>query len=362
MDARDLVVTALARLDEAGVRHCLRNGDLPSSVGGRDDVDVLVDPEHLRRCVDLLSEDGWLLWSAPGHPDHVFLLRCTAEGNWVKLDLVSGLRYGRRRRPVGSVLERRVRRGGLWVASERDAVEHAGHRAAGHRETVCLASRVRRALPNSLRRRHGVVVALVGPDGAGKGTVLHDLRTSIPVALTDVYLGTRAGGSSSETPPGGTGADTTTETPVSLRSCREVLFVVRKGLRLLPAASKVAAAVARGHVVVCDRYPVDALAVRPRRSPAAATVEKFIARSLVPRPDLLVVLDAPGEVLFDRKGEHDVSTLDRWRRGYLALPGGHVVDTSVSVESSTADVRRLVWQFAAGRRTAAGSPRTARAA
>src|SRR5439155_4631145 len=41
------------------------------------------------------------------------------------------------------------------------------------------------------RRRLGPVVAVLGPDGAGKGSVIAGLQSSIPVAVTALYLGRR---------------------------------------------------------------------------------------------------------------------------------------------------------------------------
>jgi hypothetical protein len=40
---------------------------------------------------------------------------------------------------------------------------------------------------------------------------------------------------------------------------------------------------------------------------------------LYPAPDLVICLDAPGQVLFDRKGEGTVLELERRRRGYLRM-------------------------------------------
>ncbi len=38
-----------------------------------------------------------------------------------------------------------------------------------------------------------------------------------------------------------------------------------------------------------------------------------------PRPDIVLVLDAPAEVLLARKGEHDLVALERARVGYARL-------------------------------------------
>jgi thymidylate kinase len=69
-----------------------------------------------------------------------------------------------------------------------------------------------------------------------------------------------------------------------------------------------------------------------------------------------VVLDAPGAVLFARKGEHSPGLLETWRQGYLDLERAdlatdvHVVDATRPPEAVVAEVSRLVWRQLARRR------------
>ena len=53
---------------------------------------------------------------------------------------------------------------------------------------------------------------------------------------------------------------------------------------------------------------------------------------LYPRPDLVIMLDAPAEVLHDRKGEGTIESLERMRRDYLALEG--VVEKFVRIDAT----------------------------
>jgi O-antigen/teichoic acid export membrane protein len=68
----------------------------------------------------------------------------------------------------------------------------------------------------------------------------------------------------------------------------------------------------------------------------------------LPPPDLLVVLDAPGDVLHGRKPEHLPERLERDRQGYLSLahrvPGAIVVDASKPFEEVRRDVTDNVWR------------------
>jgi hypothetical protein len=62
---------------------------------------------------------------------------------------------------------------------------------------------------------------------------------------------------------------------------------------------------------------------------------------------VLVVLDAPAEVLLARKGEHDVPALEAQRERYRALAerlGGVLVDAGRDADTVRRDVTALVWR------------------
>lgn len=346
---REAVLTALAALDAANVPHALRNGRI-TDADPAGDVDVLVRPVDLPALHRVLTAAGWSWLRAPGHRGHRFYLREADDLTWVKLDVVTALRYGRSTEPTDGPISRRRRVAGVWLVAQEDAERHAAHRAAGRREVATPTERLARALPVSARRR-GCVVAVLGPDGAGKGTVTAALAATLPVAVTQVYLGDRraqtvaasSGASAEETaPPAGT-----------VQSLKETVFLLRKLVTWSPALCRASLAAWRGHVVLTDRHPLDALAVRPRRTALGGVVERVIATRLVPAPDAVVVLDAPGQVLFDRKGEHTPERLERWRQGYrdhLGARGAVVVDAAGPVEVTTAAARRVLWQALARRR------------
>jgi thymidylate kinase len=65
----------------------------------------------------------------------------------------------------------------------------------------------------------------------------------------------------------------------------------------------------------------------------------------VAAPDVLVVLDAPAEVLHARKPEHSLTATAGMRQRYLALArarGAVVVDVDRPLEEVVADVRDAV--------------------
>jgi thymidylate kinase len=186
------------------------------------------------------------------------------------------------------------------------------------------------------------VIAVLGPDGAGKGSVVTQLKAAIPVELTVIYMGNRPAGATSG------GERRRLRTAVTLLPPRLRLAQWRHR-RTLGAARRVWVAQAhawRGDIVLCDRHPLEALALEPDTTGLAGPLGR-----LVPRPDEIVLLDAPGAVLFARKGEHTPERLDHWRRAYRStFPDASVVSTAGDLTASAASVSAIVWRALAERR------------
>ncbi len=102
----------------------------------------------------------------------------------------------------------------------------------------------------------------------------------------------------------------------------------------------------RGRLVIYDRHGLDARLPRPGSSLRSRT-RRWILGHAIPVPQLVLVLDAPAEVLFARKGEHDPATLHAQRRAYLTLaarlPVAQVVDASRPRDEVRRDVVDRVW-------------------
>ena len=105
---------------------------------------------------------------------------------------------------------------------------------------------------------------------------------------------------------------------------------------------------AHGRLVVFDRYTYDAL-IPPRGRLASLKRPYFwILAHAAPAPQLVVVLDAPGELLFARKGESDPVRLEEDRLAFRALGarlgGVTIVDAAQPADAIRVEVTDLIWR------------------
>jgi thymidylate kinase len=111
----------------------------------------------------------------------------------------------------------------------------------------------------------------------------------------------------------------------------------------------------RSTLVLFDRYLLDVLVdpIRYRYGGPRLLIRALWA--LVPKPDLVILLDAPAEVLQARKLEVTPEETIRQREAYRKLVGslrnGHLVDAARPVEEVAAQVDAIVLDYLS-RRTA----------
>jgi thymidylate kinase len=400
-----LLSQLFAAWDRGGVDWCFLRS--PANPGAPEsDVDLLVDPAGLETGVTLAKEYGFV--RVPGQLLDVHLLTFHREtAAWLWLHCVTELRFGPHQvlsgDPASAVLRRRLpgspahlapddefwitlahclldhreiamrhrRRlatlvpqastGGtlargldellppgctsagllrasqqeMWAVMEklRPALIRAGIRRARPtfpRRAVKLAGRLPARLRGA-RLRRGIGVALLGPDGAGKSTLADGIERTFVFPVRQMYMGLTGG---------------------VLRHVDRLRIpgVVRLG-RLAVIWGRYLRAryhMARGRLVVFDRYIYDSDVPTPHRLGPADRLGRWIDGRCCPAPDLIFLLDAPGGVMHQRKAEYDPETLENWRRHFLALrrrvPRIEVIDATRGIDTVRVQVIDRVWR------------------
>ena len=226
-------------------------------------------------------------------------------------------------------------------------------------------------------RRRTFSVALIGPDGAGKTTIARMLPELLPMPTTYLYMGVAAESSNrllpttrvieaikarrraSRTSP--TGPMSTDPAPRRRRHpLKRAAKATGAGLRL---GNRLAeewyrqglawAHQARGEVVLFDRhFYIDYHAADIAGEPTSGRrrFHGWMLQHLYPRPDLVVYLDAPAEVLLARKGEGTLESIARRQADYLSLADDvehfAIVDANRPLDTVTSDVIDAIVTFA----------------
>jgi predicted ATP-grasp superfamily ATP-dependent carboligase/thymidylate kinase len=224
------------------------------------------------------------------------------------------------------------------------------------------------------RANRGVCIALIGPDGAGKTTVGRRVQELLPSPTKYLYMGVNLESSNHVLP-----------TTRLLRAIRrwfggkadnhgprdhaDVAARPKGLLRRIVSESRACASLLvrmseewyrqglawyhqrRGNVVLldrcyfCDYYAYDVDPTRRGRS-LARRIHGFMLKHFYRRPDAVILLDAPAEVLLARKGEGTLAVLERRRQDYLEMRDHvrqfAVVDATRPLDQVVADVARVV--------------------
>jgi thymidylate kinase len=225
-------------------------------------------------------------------------------------------------------------------------------------------------------------IAIVGVDGAGKTTIANRLLESFPGAIKYVYMGTSIQSSNIALPTSRlilylkrrayrrSSHDAAQATPKELDNRLEYRDVKRGRLavtaRLLHRLAEEWfrqivswSYQLRGYAVLYDRHFLFEFArqwdeSQRERKRLTDRIHLWIMYHLYPRPDLIIFLDAPPQVLMQRKSEWPLEHLCRYQEAFLRqgerMPGFVRVDASRTVEQVYADVCEHVRPCLDGRR------------
>jgi thymidylate kinase len=198
-------------------------------------------------------------------------------------------------------------------------------------------------------KRRGVLIAFLGPDGAGKSSLIDELlqrRIDGPFPMVCVYMGKRdvflptsvlirflhreqdpgekTASSSSGRQEGGT-------TKVVKDLAGLLNWILEQWARYLV---KIRPVLQQGGIVLADRYAFD-LANRPDFSVVHRPIIRKLLARLFPVPDRTYLLWEDPEVLFERKAEWPVDhlerNLERLREIVHCVPGSAEIRTNKPV-------------------------------
>jgi thymidylate kinase len=205
-------------------------------------------------------------------------------------------------------------------------------------------------------RPPGLVVVLCGADGCGKSTAAEKLIERLGTTFSPLK-----GRHYHWKPPVFSTRRRAARGPVSdphgqppRNALVSLLYLKFHWLEFfIGAFTAIRPATFKGGLVLIDRFYYDFF-VDPRRY--RLRLPQWVVRlgyRLLPKPDLVFLLDAPPEVLQARKQEVPFEETSRQRTVYReliqSLPGGRIIDAAQPADKVAADLQKAVLEFLAQR-------------
>ena len=193
--------------------------------------------------------------------------------------------------------------------------------------------------------RGQVVVGVSGPDGAGKSTLVAEVRRRAELrgsGVRTVYLyGCVACRRARPRPAAPVGR----QDGSAIRSLVRTAHALVDGFELAVRLLVVAGPFRRRHrasptLILTDRTPLDGLA-KHDPSPRSLPAQLYVA--LARRYQRIFLLDASVEVLAERDAEHPERELDRWRVRFLRWAAR--VDETMRIDSASRSTPELAEQI-----------------
>lgn len=168
---------------------------------------------------------------------------------------------------------------------------------------------------NRVRHSTGLSIAILGPDGSGKSTVITGLSSGLKrgfrkIQYYHLFPQQPLKESKENTNPQG-------QKPHSfMKSQLKLAFLMSK---YSIGYIKVKLQLIKSTLVIFDRYYDDILVDRRRFRYKGFNFILKLGNYLIPEPRIYLYLDAPSEVIFSRKAELSISEIDRQRHKFKRL-------------------------------------------
>ncbi len=199
----------------------------------------------------------------------------------------------------------------------------------------------------------GVSVAILGPDGSGKSSVIAQVLTSLAPAFRRahrIHLRPKLWGK--EEADAAPVTNPHQQAPrgwwASMAKLVYWWFDYTAGYFLSVRPRQV-----RSTLIIFDRYYFDLLVDRRRYRYSGPQWLARVVGAFIPHPDLLILLDAPVETLRQRKREVEASEIGRQREAYRKeverFAVHRIVDASRPLQMVVADVEQTILDFMAQR-------------
>ena len=224
-------------------------------------------------------------------------------------------------------------------------------------------------------------IALIGPDGSGKTAISRRIMETPPLRMKYLYMGVNTESSNRMLP--------TTRLAAALKRAsgkktewqgppvpgqekssprgflKRTLSGFRSALRLANRFGEESYRQCltwfylwQGYVVLYDRhfffdyYAYD-IAPFQKNRPLSRRIHGFFLKHIYPKPDLVIFLNAPAEVLFARKGDGTIEDLERRRQEYLLagkqIRNFQIVDATQPLEQETNEIINLIKTYSDAR-------------
>jgi thymidylate kinase len=232
----------------------------------------------------------------------------------------------------------------LDVRPFRQTLAH--YSAAGPVEKEALAWQRAVHTLDRILRPTGACISFMGPDGCGKSSVIEAVTREFKPGFREIrYFHLRPSLLKGNTVAGAAVVDPHAKPPRGALSSILRLgylaadYIAGYLLRVKPL-------LIRTTLVIFDRYYYDMLIDSRRfRYGGPRWLLKLVAK-LIPRPELVILLNAPAEVIWERKREVAFEEVVRQQQAYLALcrglPSAVIIDAAQPLEAVIRDVNDAI--------------------